>query len=42
MAANDYDHYAAAILRKLMREIGNPAVSWVPPPARLDSPDRST
>ncbi len=27
MAANDYDHYAAAILRKLMREIGNPAVS---------------
>ncbi len=27
IAANDYDHYAAAILRKLMREIGNPAVS---------------
>ncbi len=25
--ASDYDHYAAAILRKLMREIGNPAVS---------------
>ncbi len=27
MEANDYDHYAAAILRKLIREIGNPAVS---------------
>ncbi len=27
MAANDYDHYAAAILRKLIREIGNPAIS---------------
>ncbi len=27
MEANDYRHYAAAILRKLLREIGNPAVS---------------
>lgn len=27
MEANDYGHYAAAILRKLIREIGNPAVS---------------
>jgi hypothetical protein len=27
MEANDYDHYAAAILRKLIREIGNPATS---------------
>lgn len=27
MEANDYDSYAAAILRKLIREIGNPAVS---------------
>ncbi len=27
MEADDYDHYAAAILRKLIREIGNPAVS---------------
>jgi len=25
--ANDYGHYAAAILRKLIREIGNPAIS---------------
>lgn len=27
MEANDYRHYATAILRKLIREIGNPAVS---------------
>ncbi len=27
MEADDYDHYAAAILRKLIREIGDPAVS---------------
>ena len=27
MEANDYDHYAVAILRKLIHEIGNPAVS---------------
>ena len=27
MEANDYEHYAAAILRKLIREIGYPAVS---------------
>ena len=27
MEAQDYDHYAAAILRKLIREIGNPAIS---------------
>ncbi len=27
MEANDYEHYAVAILRKLMREIGYPAVS---------------
>jgi hypothetical protein len=27
MEANDYDHYAAAILRKLIREIANPATS---------------
>ena len=27
MEANDYDHYGGAIRRKLIREIGNPAVS---------------
>jgi hypothetical protein len=27
MEANDYNHYATAILRKLIHEIGNPAVS---------------
>ncbi len=27
MEANDYGHYATAILRKLIREIGNPTVS---------------
>jgi len=27
MEANDYHHYAVAILRKLIREIGNPAVT---------------
>jgi hypothetical protein len=27
MAADDYRHYGVAILRKLLREIGNPAVS---------------
>ncbi len=27
MEANDYEHYAVAILRKLLREIGHPAVS---------------
>ena len=30
--ANDYDSYAAAILRKLVREIGDPAISQRPAP----------
>ncbi len=27
MEAQDYDHYATAIVRKLIREIGDPAIS---------------